>query len=239
VNGVRLVLALIIMVSLSAGALSPTKTFGIEASFTQSGEASIQNLSLVETRRTPSSLYDTGNDFSLKLQGENGTIKQGPIPVSFSSPIGTFNSTDKRAYKENVTVLLRFQYNRNVETAQIFSKGKLIASKSFSSEICDSKEGCRDFCKGKEANLGCTCGDNVCQEDLNERELCPQDCSQSSDTTTDVDEQEQSDGGNFSESVDQNEVVDSGTNTGILVAVGILALIGAVILASSKVKIEA
>jgi hypothetical protein len=239
VNEVKLVLALIMMVSLSAGALSPTKTFGIEASFTQSGEASIQNLSLVETRRTPSSLYDTGNDFSLKLQGKNGTIKQGPIPVSFSSPIGTFNSTDKRAYKDNVTVLLHFQYNENVETAKIFRKGKLIDSKSFSSEICDSKDSCRAFCKGKEANLGCTCGDNVCQEDLNERELCPQDCSQQSETTTDVDERDQSDSGNVSEGVDQNEVVDRGTNTGILVIIGILALIGAVILASSKVKIKA
>ena len=140
---------------------------------------------------------------------------------------------------ETLPLSLRIPYNKSASSLIVEKNGNSILSFDIAERICELNDDCNSYCKGKEMVLACTCGDNVCQEDLNERELCPQDCSQSSDTTTEADEQDQSDSGNVSEGVDQAEVVDSGTNTGILVIIGILALIGAVILASSKVKIEA
>jgi hypothetical protein len=140
---------------------------------------------------------------------------------------------------ETLPLSLRIPYNKSASSLIVEKNSNTILNLDIADRICELNDDCNSYCEGKEMVLACTCGDNVCQEDLSERELCPQDCSQSSDTTTDVDEQDRSDSGNVSEGVDQAEVVDSGTNTGILVIIGILALIGAVILASSKVKIEA
>jgi hypothetical protein len=199
----------------------------------------VEEITLIDSENSMS-YYQAGEPYEVSLGNEKGDIWRKSIPISFNVIYqerrnGSYGSDTVNEKQERLLMPLYL----NATHMKFYYSENMIKKVSIPERICKSQQSCSRYCSGKEANLGCTCGDNVCQEDLNERELCPQDCSQSSDTTKDVDEQDQSDSGNLSEGVDQPEVVDSGTNTGILVIIGILALIGAVILASSKVKIEA
>ncbi|MFB6174641.1 MAG: hypothetical protein ABEJ87_01550 [Candidatus Nanohalobium sp.] len=225
------ILTLIFLLSATlTAAISPVKMFKIEASFTEKGKASIEDINITKTRRTSSSLYETNNNFSLRLKSKKETVKEGPIPLSFSSPIDTFNSTERRARKENATKIFFFRYRKSIERIQILNNGEVVASRRFTDALCKNNNVCTSYCEGKEVDVDCTCGDNICQKDLNEKELCSQDCSYSDSKNESSD--------NRSVNPGTKEVVDQSYSIYILGLIAVVAIIILIFFLSGKVKIE-
>lgn len=152
-------------------------------------------------------------------------------------PIGKYRTVNKRIN------MIRIPANYT-ETRIIFyrngSEKLTVTQEDLNSRLCSNFDNkCSSYCEGKGVDVDCTCGDGVCQESSNERELCSQDCRGSPQPEIEENNQEnQSDTEKIREAGKSTDVVDSRYNTGILIVIGVLAILLALVLASSKVKIE-
>lgn len=207
--------------------------FAVNVTFYSDSEPEINGISRIETERvTP--LGEEGSHQIETLNNQNRTIMQGYVNIVFRTPEGFGSSEYETA--NSISRQLFIEFHEEATKLEI-SGPEGSSQKSIVDIICNLKDSCTDYCRQNDGNvLSCTCGDGVCQERTQERELCPQDCTNPSN----VGEQEnQSPAENLNQTSGSTEIIDSGYNTGLMILIGVLALLAAVLLASSKVRIEA
>jgi hypothetical protein len=127
-------------------------------------------------------------------------------------------------------VILEIPYEEEALTLKLQKNQRILLNTSLTNRLCSNFDNtCISYCDGKGVDVDCTCGDDICQESTNERELCSQDCSQPQDTRAET---------NITE--DQTkEVVDSSYSNYLLIAIIVAAVLIGLFLLSGKVKIEA
>jgi hypothetical protein len=234
---------LILLIFLSGAAHAEDK-FRVDATFYNNSSAEINNLQIVEDADRTTAL--NRGEFSLiKTDRDGRRLTVGKLPVDFTGYVRT--QEGGLTYEKNsINKIIYLNYSKDIIKLHLNTNGEDKASYNIIRNKCKSSDGlCRSYCKGKKVDVDCTCGDDICQEDLNEDELCPQDCEtpsqpnqQNQEGDNEANQDDQSDTVNTSQE-QPVEVVDSGTNTGILVLIGILFILVALVLASGKVSIEA
>lgn len=232
-----LLLAALMIFGLGSG--QETKLFTFEFQIDRDGEVSnVRSSTAVGYTRIPG---EEDGKHTLKLLNKNkSVINTYRLRISYLR-------LGKNVEKVNSTrVFFRLPYNPKAEFLEISKEENFNTLINIPSNVCKAgSDKCTEYCEGREMVLSCTCGDDICQEDLNEDELCPQDCEtpsqpnqQDQEGDNEANQEDQSDTVNTSQE-QPVEVVDSGTNTGILVLIGILFILVALVLASGKVSIEA
>ncbi|AOV94773.1 hypothetical protein AQV86_02500 [Nanohaloarchaea archaeon SG9] len=223
------ILILITALALLTGAASAEKKFLVDATFYDNESAKINNVKILDATRT-TALRHVGANFSIKaLSTDKKTEIDGKVPISFTNHVRT-SEGGYETEKEEIQKNLFLEYQKNITEIKIFYEDEEKASYNLKDNLCcDFDNTCTSYCDGKEVDVDCTCGDEICQKSTNEQELCPEDCSQpeSSENTE-------------SSTEDQTkEVVDSDYSNYLLIAIVIAAVLIGLFLLSGKVKIEA
>jgi hypothetical protein len=216
--------------------------FAVNVTFYSESKPEINGISRIETERV-TAFGEEGSHQIKTLDKQNETIMQGHVNIAFRTPKG-FGSSEY--ITTNFTSRQLFIDFHEEATKLEISGPEGSSQKSIVNSLCNLGDSCTDYCRQNDGDvLSCTCGDGICQEDLNEDELCPQDCEtpsqpnqQDQEEDNEANQEDQSDTVNTSQE-QSVEVVDSGTNTGILVLIGVLFILVALVLVSGKVSIEA
>ena len=234
----RALLILILLIPLIGAAHAEDK-FRVDATFYNNSSVEINSLQIVKDAERTTALNN--GEFSIVGVNEDGErVIEGELPVEFLGYVRT-QEGGMTYEKTSVNKIVYLNYSKNVTRLHVNTGGEDKASYNIVENKCRNNDSlCSSYCEGKGVDVDCTCGDGVCQESSNERELCSQDCrgDNSPDRKNDNEENQSTTDG-VQESGDTADVVDSGHNTGILILIGILAILLSLILASSKVKIEA
>lgn len=231
----RKILILILLLTLTFSAVA-TERFSAQITFYNNGSAEIGQLNKIDTERPESSFYQAEEEFSIQLKSSKNVIREEDVPVSFSRAI----TRTKTVYSNKTGLNILIDYEKQVETLTVLHEGIVKDEKKFTKELCSNFDNtCSSYCSGKGVDVDCTCGDGVCQEDANERELCPKDCRESPEPQDGGGDENQSSTGSVDNSGESTEVVDSGYNTGLLIIIAVLAILIALVLGSGKIKVEA
>ena len=225
----RKIMILIAILTLLAGAASAEKKFMVEATFYSNNTAEIENLEILEASRT-TAFRHVGENFTIEAySGENTLEISGEVPLSFVNHIRT-SEGGYREVEEEIDKNLFLNYQKNITQIKIMHKNQEKTSYNLIDNLCSNFDNtCTAYCDGKGVDVDCTCGDDICQESTNEKELCPEDCSQPQDTRPEPNNTE-----------DQTkEVVDSSYSNYLLIGIIVAAVLIGLFLLSGKVKIEA
>lgn len=231
-KALTITLIAVLAVSLASGATFG-KSFKIDFVVESDGGMEIDEISITRAERSPER---TGN-YSLELKDKNNdtvySYKFDPEFQTSGHTVGSgrrLNATGSEVQRRRMGFWL--PYNRSATKIVGKYSGEIITSVSLTEELCQINDGkCSSYCDGKRVDVDCTCGDDICQESTNERELCAQDCS-----TPENDQEFQQ---NTSSEDQVKEVVDSSYSNYLLIAVVIVAVLLGLFLLSGRVKIEA
>lgn len=179
-------------------------------------------------------ISSSGNEFRLvaRHSGEEyWSLSKNLSFVKWYSPYGEYREIEKvidmvRIPARNDSIELAFYRNgeRKLE----------INTSNLTSSLCVRDGVCKSFCRGKEADVDCTCGDDICQESLNEEEFCPEDCRAPSNEDENPQQTPPESG-----DAERQEVIDRDITTYILLGILIVAIGIGILLFSGKIEIEA
>lgn len=203
----------------------PEKKFYLKIQFNNNSTAEVLNSSITESGKT-SSFYSLTENYTLEITDkENNTLFEGEIPITFDAIIRGQGIQERK----KIVKPLWTPYRPDAYYLKIKKDGELIKNEPLARKICEENSECTEFCSGKEVSLSCTCGDGICQEGLNERQFCSQDCESPG--------QNEESPGNTS-TPNGEEIVNESYGIYILVGIAVLAILILLFMASGKVKIE-
>lgn len=231
-----LILILILASSLTAGA-SFGKSFKVDLTVHKDGDVDIHDFSITRTERSP----EQSGNYSLSLEDNaNQTLYKYEFSPEFQTSghtIGSgdqLNETGSKAQERRMSFWI--PYNKSATKIVGRHKGETVVKKSLTKKLCQNFDGtCSSYCDGKGIDVDCTCGNDICQESTNEKELCPQDCS---DTGSEEPEEENTEP-NKTKKDQTKEIVDNKYSNYLLILIIVATVLVGLFLLSGKVQIEA
>lgn len=162
------------------------KSFKMDLTAYNDGNITIHSISTTMSERSS----QQEGEYQIKLYDTQGqrlyTHNISPSFKTSGHTVGSgrnLNATGSEISEMRIGVWL--PYKDSAVVAKGFYKDEEVSSIDMTAEICSSNDGtCSSYCKGKDVDTDCTCGNDVC-EDLENQELCPEDCGDNQD----VDEQ--------------------------------------------------
>jgi len=213
---------------------SAERVFHIEMDLHKNDTAKFNEIELYENGK-PSNYYGNPGNYSYYLKNKNEEVLWEE-----ERKFTWFMLSDPPQPIDEIPISKNIPYHSNATIFGLEKNNNTIIEVNIPDKICLNFDNtCSSYCEGKNADVDCTCGDGVCQESSNERELCPEDCGGNSGLEETNQQENNPNTGNSTGPSDGTEIVDSDQNTNLLLIIGVLAILFAVILASSKVKIEA
>ncbi|MFB6180832.1 MAG: hypothetical protein ABEJ93_03055 [Candidatus Nanohalobium sp.] len=214
------------LIALLNTASSSQQVFDLEITLHKNNTAKLNEVTIEEGE--PTQYYGNPGNYSFYIEGPDSTkLWQQKRKIHW------FIMTNPPTPTETLPIHLKIPYRRKASIFKITNNGNTILRANITKKICTSYDNkCSSYCKGRNLDVDCTCGDNICQEGLNERELCPSDCGVENNTKTSENNTREPEDG-------RAEIVDTSYNIAILAVIIIAAIAGLLFYLSGKVKIEA
>jgi len=178
----KTVLATTVFLLLVTPAASEDKLM-VDATFYNNSSAHIDSVEILEAERT-TPLRKVSSNFTVTVvDNRSRTVTEGPVPLSFYTNVRTTEG-GYTIEKERVDRRLFLEYDEKAVSIVIRNDGEKEAEIDLTSELCENfDDACSSYCDGKGVDTDCTCGDGVCQNSTNERELCLEDCRDRTEPT--------------------------------------------------------
>lgn len=215
---------LVTLTALMISTVTAAEVFETSFEYHKNGTAELNSIEIKEGE--PSRFYGTGNQTEYILTGKNKAIWHEKVKYKWIET--TAHVAGEFTDEMNVTV--RAPYNYSAEKLQIEREGEKVLEVNLTENLCEFDDKCPSFCSGKQVDLDCTCGDGICQKDLNEREFCQRDCQ--------AQEQESKNTGNRSSREEPDQVSSPGITVYIIGGILLIVIAFIALIMSGKVEIE-